>query len=174
MIKPTTEVPGPGPTSDWARVATIMRISSSPYIFLRPTISASAPKPLAKVHISSISSLQYRQGHLHLAHDSASGGRQLDSGILRSREAALVVVLVDDTQHDGQERHAENVVAVGKETGAGDKNGSDMVPTKWRLVDFSESKTSSLIWIFDMRKVTGLKSVFDVSQISRALAQLTC
>lgn len=45
MMRPTMEVPGPGPTSDWARVAMMMRMSSSPYIFLRPTMSARAPKP---------------------------------------------------------------------------------------------------------------------------------
>jgi hypothetical protein len=49
---------------------------------------------------------------VELSNDSTSGGRKLDDGILGRRKGALVIVLVDDTQHDGQERYAKDVVAV--------------------------------------------------------------
>jgi hypothetical protein len=62
-------------------------------------------------------------------------------------------VLVDDTQHDGQEGHAEDVVAVRKKTGTGDQDGSHMVPAERSLVDLREGEASALIWVFDMSKV---------------------
>jgi hypothetical protein len=45
MSRPTMEIAGESEESDWARVATMMMISSTPYIFLRPTTSARKPKP---------------------------------------------------------------------------------------------------------------------------------
>jgi hypothetical protein len=66
-----------------------------------------------------------------LTEDSSCGGRELDGGVLRGRQSAALVV--DDTQHDGQERHAEDVVAVREETSAGHENGADVVPSKRRL-----------------------------------------
>ena len=63
-------------------------------------------------------------------------------------------MLVDNTQHDGQQRHAEDIVAVGEETSAGNENCSDMIPAKWRFINFRKSKASSLIGVFDMYEVT--------------------
>jgi hypothetical protein len=61
--------------------------------------------------------------------------------------------VVDNTQHDGQERNAEDVVAVGEETCTSDQNCADMIPAERRLVDFSERKTAALVGVLDMRKV---------------------
>jgi hypothetical protein len=91
-----------------------------------------------------------------LSDDSTGGGRELDSSILGSGESALVVVPVDDTQHDGQEGHAEDVVGVREETGTGDQDGAHMVPAKGSLVDLRESEASALIGVFN---VCYLKSV---------------
>jgi len=44
-ITPTREIPGELEARAWARVAKMMMMSSRPYIFLRPTMSARIPKP---------------------------------------------------------------------------------------------------------------------------------
>ncbi len=44
-MMPTIEIPGESDESAWASVAKMIMISSSPYIFLRPTTSAKYPKP---------------------------------------------------------------------------------------------------------------------------------
>lgn len=61
-----------------------------------------------------------------------------------------MVLLVDDTQHNGQEGYTEDVVAVCEETSTSDQNGAYMVPAEGGLVDFGESKTSALIWVLNM------------------------
>jgi hypothetical protein len=88
-----------------------------------------------------------------LSNDSACRGCKLDRSILLSGEGSLVVVLVDDTQHDGQKGHAEDVVTVREETSTGDQDGANVVPAKGSLVDLRESEASSLIGVLDMCEV---------------------
>jgi hypothetical protein len=88
-----------------------------------------------------------------LADDGAGRGGQLDGRVLRRGQGALVVVLVDDAQHDGQQRDAKDVVAVGEEAGAGNQNGPDVVPSKGSFVDFGESQTTTLVGILNVGKV---------------------
>ena len=45
MTTPTIVIPGEAAERACARVAKMMMMSSRPYIFLRPTISARIPKP---------------------------------------------------------------------------------------------------------------------------------
>lgn len=72
-----------------------------------------------------------------------------------------MVLLVDDTQHDGQEGHAEDVVAVREETGTSDQNGAHMVPAEGGLVDLGKSKASALIGIFDMLQLISILARVD-------------
>ena len=58
-------------------------------------------------------------------------------------------MLVDDTQHDSQQRHTEDVVAVGEEASPSDQDSTNVVPTKRRLVDLGEGKSSTLIGILN-------------------------
>lgn len=62
-------------------------------------------------------------------------------------------MLVDDAQHDGQQRHAEDVIAVGEEASAGDQNGADVVPSKGGLVDLGEGQAAALVGVLDVSKV---------------------
>jgi hypothetical protein len=88
-----------------------------------------------------------------LADDGSGRGSKLDGRVLGRGEGALVVLSVDDTQHNRQQRHAEDVVAVGEEAGAGHQTGAHMVPAKRRLVDFGQGQTTTLIRVLDVREV---------------------
>ena len=84
----------------------------------------------------------------NLTDDGTSGGGELDGGILGSEENALVVLLVNDTQHDGQKRDTKDIITVCEETSAGNENGADMVPAKGCFVDLSERKTATFVGLF--------------------------
>lgn len=62
-------------------------------------------------------------------------------------------MLIDDTQHNGQERNTEDVIAVGEETCAGYQDGANVVPAEGRLVDLGEGKTTALVRVLDVREV---------------------
>jgi hypothetical protein len=71
--------------------------------------------------------------------------------------------VVDDTQHDGEQRDTEDVIAVCEETGAGDEDGADVVPAKGGLVDFSQGEAAALVGVLDVLwwNVSGLFVVLD-------------
>ena len=89
----------------------------------------------------------------YLANNGTGRSGKLDSGVLGSEEDTLVVVLVDDTQHDGQQRNTEDVITVGEETSSGDENSANVVPAKGCLIDLSKRQSSALVRIFDMSLV---------------------
>jgi hypothetical protein len=107
---------------------------------------------LEAVHLLAADNICER-AEAHLANDGSRGRRQLDGRVLGSQQNALVVMLVDDAQHDGQQRHAEDVVAVGEEAGPGDQNGADVVPSKGGLVDLGEGQAATLVGVLDVGKV---------------------
>jgi hypothetical protein len=59
-------------------------------------------------------------------------------------------VLVDNAQHDGQQRDTEDVVAVCEESCAGNEDGADVVPAKGGLVDFGKGKTPPLVGVLNV------------------------
>lgn len=54
------------------------------------------------------------------------------------------------SQHVRDETDGEQVVGIGEETDTSDNNGANMVPAERSFVDFSESKSTALIWILDV------------------------
>jgi hypothetical protein len=82
-----------------------------------------------------------------LSNDGTSRSSELDSRVLRGGEGTIVV---DDTQHDGQQRDTEDVIAVCEETGAGHEDGADVVPAKGGLVDFGEGEAAALVGVLDV------------------------
>jgi hypothetical protein len=77
----------------------------------------------------------------------------MDVAYLRREEHAAVVRLVDNAQHDGQQRHAEDVVAVGEETSAGHQDGANVVPSKRSLVDLGERQAAALVGVLNVGEV---------------------
>lgn len=57
---------------------------------------------------------------------------------------------VNDTQHGGNQVDGEDIVGIGKEANARNDDSSYMVPAKGSLVDFGESKSSTLVGVGDM------------------------
>lgn len=88
-----------------------------------------------------------------LSKNSSRRSGDFDSSVLGDMQFAAVAVLVDNTQHDGQERGSENIVLICEETNTSHNNGSDMIPAKGSLVDLCKSKSAALIGVLDMGEV---------------------
>ncbi len=88
IMTPTISIARELEDKDWARVAKMMIMSSSPYILLRPTMSARAPNPnyFMLVCVCSTSSAPKessfkRQHAAYLSNDSSSRSGDLDGSI---------------------------------------------------------------------------------------------
>jgi len=88
-----------------------------------------------------------------LTDDGTTRGSDLDGSVGVGRDLSWVllgVLPVDDTKHVGHETNGEDVVGIGEETGTGDEDGANVVPTELGLVNLSKSKTSALVWVGDV------------------------
>jgi hypothetical protein len=76
--------------------------------------------------------------------------RDFDGGVGSGRDlstARLCVLPIDYSQQVGDETNGEQVVGVGEETNTSNYAGTDVVPSKGRLVDFREGETTTLVGI---------------------------
>ena len=107
----------------------------------------------------------------NLPEDSPSRSCNLDgrvgTGIDRSWLTGIVPV--DDSQHVRHQADSKDIVGIGEEPDSSDDDGPNMVPSERGLVNFGESKSSSLIRVSDMGVV-----IVKVVECSIATTRLLC
>ena len=154
----------------------MIKMSSSPYIFFRPTLrhmldfTAAEREPRKDSECQScVYLLVCKPAEADLAKDGTSRGRDLDCRVRRFRDRAFLrgALPVDDTQHAGDQSDGEDVVSIGKETDACYNDSADMIPPERRLVDLSKRETTALVGIFDMSIVA-----VDMSEHSALISNL--